>query len=70
MHAYENASRAAATKHVPLYVVPGSNMWFERLIVAAAIVEAVGNLDLRYLDIDAAKKRDIATARAELAHEK
>jgi len=70
MHAYENASCATATKHVPLYVVPGSNMWFKRLIVAAAIVEAVDNLDIRYLDIDAAKKRDIATARAELAHEK
>jgi len=44
-------------------------MWLTRLIVAAAIVEAVGNLELRYPDIDAAKKKDVATARAELAHE-
>jgi PPK2 family polyphosphate:nucleotide phosphotransferase len=69
MHAFEEAIRATATKHAPWYVVPADNKWFTRLIVAAAIVEAVENLDLSYPRVDDAKRKEIATARAELAHE-
>jgi PPK2 family polyphosphate:nucleotide phosphotransferase len=69
MHAFEEAIRATATKHAPWYVVPADNKWFTRLIVAAAIVEAVENLDLSYPKVDDAKKKEIATARAELARE-
>jgi hypothetical protein len=49
--------------------VPADNKWFSRLIVAAAIVEAVGNLDLSYPKIGAAKKQELAAARAALARE-
>ena len=48
MHAYEEAIRATATKNAPWYVVPADNKWFTRLVVAAAIVEAVEKLDLSY----------------------
>ena len=70
MHAFEETIRATATPRAPWFVVPADNKWFTRLIVAAAIVEAVEKLDLTYPKIDAAKKKELATARAALAREK
>ena len=46
MHAFEEAIRATAAPHAPWFVVPADNKWFTRLVVAAAIVEAVEKLDL------------------------
>jgi len=67
MNAFQEAIRATATKHAPWYVVPADNKWFTRLVVAAAIVEAVGELNLTYPKVDAEKKKELAAARAELA---
>src|SRR5262245_9261056 len=69
MLAFEEAIQATAGKHAPWYVIPADNKWFTRLIVAAAIVEAVENLDLGYPQIDAAKKKELAEARAALTRE-
>jgi PPK2 family polyphosphate:nucleotide phosphotransferase len=69
MHAFEEAIQATAWKHAPWYVVPADNKWFTRLIVAAAIVEALENLDLSYPQIDAAKKKELEQARAALTRE-
>jgi len=66
MHAFEDAIKATASKHAPWFVVPADNKWFTRLLVAAAIVEAVEKLDLTYPTIDAAKKKELAAARAAL----
>jgi PPK2 family polyphosphate:nucleotide phosphotransferase len=66
MHAFEDAIKATASKHAPWFVVPADNKWFTRLVVAAAIVEAVEKLDLTYPTIDAAKKKELAAARAAL----
>jgi PPK2 family polyphosphate:nucleotide phosphotransferase len=57
MHAFEEAIVATAGKQAPWYVVPADNKWFTRLVVAAAIVETVENLNLSYPQIDAAKKK-------------
>ena len=70
MHAFEEAIRATASKQTPWYVVPADNKWFTRLVVAAAIVEVVESLDLTYPKVDAEKKKELAAARAALAHEK
>jgi len=70
MRAYEQAIRATASKHAPWFVVPADNKWFTRLVVAAAIVEAVEQLDLTYPKVDAEKKKQLATMRAVLASEK
>ena len=67
MHAFEEAIRATASKHAPWYVVPADNKWFTRLVVAAAIVEVVEELNLTYPKVDADKKKELAAARAELA---
>jgi Polyphosphate kinase 2 (PPK2) len=70
MHAFEEAIRATAAHHAPWFVVPADNKWFTRLVVAATIVEAVEKLELSYPKIDAAKKKELVTARAALAREK
>ena len=69
MRAFEEAIRATAARHAPWYVVPADNKWFTRLVVAAAIVEAVENLKLSYPEIDAVKKKELVAARAALASE-
>ncbi len=70
MRAYEEAIRATASKNAPWFVVPTDNKWFTRLVVAAAIVEAVEKLDLEYPKVTPEQKKDLAAARAELAAEK
>jgi PPK2 family polyphosphate:nucleotide phosphotransferase len=70
MSAYERAIRATAAKHAPWFVVPADNKWFTRLVVAAAIVEALENLDLGYPELDAAKRKELAEARVQLMREK
>ena len=70
MEAFEEAIRATASKHAPWFVVPADNKWFTRLIVEAAIVDAVGNLGLTYPKVDAAKQKELMAARTALAHER
>jgi PPK2 family polyphosphate:nucleotide phosphotransferase len=70
MYAFEEAIRATASKHAPWYAVPADNKWFTRLLVAAAIVAAVEELDLAFPKIDAEKKKELAAARAELVRER
>jgi len=70
MQAFQEAIKATASKHAPWYVVPADNKWFTRLIVAAAIVEAVADLGLAYPKVDAAKKKELAAARVALSRER
>ena len=69
MDAFEEAIRATASKHAPWFVVPADNKWFTRLVVAAAIVDAMESLGLAYPKVDATKKKELAAARAALARE-
>ncbi|MCU0898321.1 MAG: polyphosphate kinase 2 family protein [Burkholderiales bacterium] len=67
--AYEDAIRATAAKHAPWFVVPADNKWFTRVVVAAAVVETLEQLDLHYPAIGAAQKKELAAARAKLMQE-
>ena len=67
--AYEEAIRNTASKHAPWYVVPADNKWFTRLVVAAAIVQAMSDLKLHYPVIGPAQRKELAAARAKLARE-
>jgi PPK2 family polyphosphate:nucleotide phosphotransferase len=69
MHAYQEAIRATATKHAPWYVVPADNKWYTRLVVAAAIVEAMEGLGLRYPKPSATQRAELKAARAALENE-
>jgi PPK2 family polyphosphate:nucleotide phosphotransferase len=69
MEAYEDAIRATASAHAPWFVVPADNKWFTRLVVAAAIVDALERLELTYPKVDDAKLKSLAAARKALAAE-
>ena len=70
MKAYEEMIQETATDHAPWYVVPADNKWFTRVIVAAAIVDALSKLNLHYPKVNAAKKKELAEARKLLAESK
>ena len=65
-HAYEEAIRATSTPPAPWYVVPADHKWFARLIVAAAIIDALEGLNLAFPAMDREKLRTLAAARKEL----
>ena len=67
--AYEEMIQATASKHAPWYVVPADNKWFSRLVVAAAIIDALGALDLKFPEVGEEKLADFAVARAALEQE-
>lgn len=67
--AYGDMIRATATKDAPWYVVPADNKWYSRLVVAAAVIEALGALDLEFPKVDDAKKEELAAARTSLENE-
>ena len=67
--AYEDMLRATATKDAPWYVVPADHKWFTRVVVAAAIIDALGSLDLKFPEVSAAKKEELAAARRALEEE-
>jgi polyphosphate kinase 2 (PPK2 family) len=64
--AYEEAIQNTASKHAPWYVVPADNKWFTRLVVAAAVVDAIAKLELHYPKIDDAKRKALVAARQKL----
>ena len=70
MAAYEDAIRRTASREAPWYVVPADNKWYTRLVVAAAIVEALRKLDLAYPGVDEAGRKEIAVAKRSLTREK
>jgi PPK2 family polyphosphate:nucleotide phosphotransferase len=70
MKAYEDMIRKTATKESPWYVVPADNKWFTRVIVAAAVIDALASLDLRYPKVGKAKKKELVEARRLLVESK
>jgi len=66
MKAYEDMIRNTSTKHAPWYVVPADNKWFTRVVVAAAVIDALDGLDLNYPKVDKEKRRELAAARRAL----
>ena len=67
--AYEDAIRQTATDDAPWYVVPADNKWFTRLVVAAAVIDAMASLDLKYPEVGEEKLKELAAAKAELLAE-
>jgi PPK2 family polyphosphate:nucleotide phosphotransferase len=67
--AYEDAIRETATKHAPWFVVPADTKWFTRIVVAAAVVEALEELDLHFPKVDARQRAELRAARRLLERE-
>lgn len=70
MDAYEDMIRRTATKGAPWFVVPADNKWFTRLVVGAAVVDALRGLDLEFPKVDAAKRKELDAARRALLAER
>jgi len=68
--AYEGMIRHTATKHAPWYVVPADNKWFTRVVVAAAVVDALASLDLKYPKVRKSELKELAAAKRALQAEK
>jgi len=69
MTAYEEMIQHTATPYAPWYVVPADKKWYTRLVVAAAIIHALEDLNLHYPTVDAAKRKELKAARIALEHE-
>lgn len=67
--AYETMIRETSTKDSPWYVIPADNKWFTRLVVAGAIIDALGSLNLEFPTVSAEKKKELAKVRAQLERE-
>lgn len=70
MNAYEDAIRNTACEHAPWYVVPADKKWYTRLVVAAAIDEAMQGLNLQFPKVDSAGLEEIRKSREILMKEK
>jgi PPK2 family polyphosphate:nucleotide phosphotransferase len=66
MRAYEDTIRATSTPHAPWYVVPADHKWFTRLVVAAAVIDALEEMDLAFPKVTPEKREQLAAVRAAL----
>jgi PPK2 family polyphosphate:nucleotide phosphotransferase len=67
--AYEDAIAATAAPHAPWFVVPADNKWFTRLVVGAAMIEALDGLDLKLPELSAEERVALQAARRKLEAE-
>jgi PPK2 family polyphosphate:nucleotide phosphotransferase len=70
MDAYEDMIRHTSTPEAPWYVVPADHKWFARLVVGAAMVEALERLDLRLPEVSKAQLAEMRRVREALEAEK
>jgi len=63
MHAYEECLSATSTDHAPWYAVPADDKLNARLIISAAILDTLQKLDMRYPELDAARRRELQKIR-------
>jgi PPK2 family polyphosphate:nucleotide phosphotransferase len=66
MAAYEDMIQQTATPEAPWYVVPADKKWFTRVIVAAAVIEALASLDLHYPQMSEEQGKELAAAKRAL----
>jgi len=70
MSAYEDAIRNTATEAAPWYVVPADNKWFTRIVVAAAVIDALSSLGLHYPAVGKKQRAALIEAKRSLLAEK
>src|SRR5688572_14670769 len=69
MSAYEDMIRHTATETAPWIVVPADRKWFTRLVVSAAIIDAIQSLDPRYPEVDPAVRAEFKRLKSALEAE-
>jgi PPK2 family polyphosphate:nucleotide phosphotransferase len=66
MEVYEETIQQTATEHAPWYVVPADNKWYTRIVVAAAVIDALASLDLKYPEVGETQRKQLAAAKSAL----
>jgi PPK2 family polyphosphate:nucleotide phosphotransferase len=66
MEAYEDMVRHTASKEAPWYVVPADNKWFTRIVVAAAVIQTIMELNVAYPEVGKSKLKELAAAKQAL----
>jgi len=66
MEAYEDMIRDTATEYAPWYVIPADNKWFSRVVVAAALIDALASLNLQYPELSPTQRKELASAKKAL----
>ncbi len=67
--AFSEMLSATSTAWAPWHVIPADHKWFARAAAAAVIVNALKEIDPRYPTVDAATRRELLEAKAELEAE-
>jgi PPK2 family polyphosphate:nucleotide phosphotransferase len=66
MAAYEDMIRHTATRHAPWVVVPADNKAFARIVVGAAVIDALNSLKLKFPEVSDEQRRRLRRARIAL----
>ena len=66
MAAYEDAIRQTSRPQAPWYVVPADNKWFTRLVVAAALADALDSLKLEFPKVGGKMLKELQKAKKAL----
>ena len=69
MSAYEDMIRHTSTEHAPWFVVPADRKWFTRLVVSAAIIDAIQSLDPHFPEVDPAVRAEFKKVKEQLEAE-
>jgi polyphosphate kinase 2 (PPK2 family) len=69
MKAYEEMIRNTATPYAPWYVIPADNKWYTRIVVAAAIIEALSSMKLSFPKVSKEKLAELAQVKEALLNE-
>ncbi len=64
MRAYEDTIRHTSAPHAPWFVVPADHKWFTRLVVAAAVIDAMKTMKLAFPKVTKQQRKELAKARA------
>jgi PPK2 family polyphosphate:nucleotide phosphotransferase len=67
--AYQDLIGNTSTDEAPWFVVPADNKWFTRLVVAAAMIDALDGMNLAFPEVTPAQRQELAVFRAALEAE-
>jgi PPK2 family polyphosphate:nucleotide phosphotransferase len=67
--AYEAMLAATSTHWAPWHIIPADDKWYMRAMVADIVAARIGELDLRYPELDDAARAELAAAKERLLAE-
>lgn len=67
--AFEEMLNETSTKRAPWFVIPADNKWFARLAVSETICTVLDRLDLKYPQVDDARRQELQAIRTRLEAE-